>query len=159
MYSQLTGGQRQAGFAQLFSRVAKRVRLSRAKDADVLALLDAWRIDDAEARQLCLGIGRRPGALRGLSQTLRLASMFAATSGAARPTAEHVRDACKTWGRIAALPPGPSRSSTARCTRICSTARPPIVRVSGPPSSPPPNPGKCGGGSMMHASANGARET
>ncbi|KXA72521.1 MULTISPECIES: AAA family ATPase [Alcaligenaceae] len=98
VYSQLTGGQRQVGFAQLFSRVAKRVRLSRAKDADVLALLDAWRIDDAEARQLCLGIGRRPGALRGLSQTLRLASMFAATSGAARPTAEHVRDAWQDLG-------------------------------------------------------------
>ena len=98
VYSQLTGGSRSVGFAQLFSRVAKRVRLSRAKDADVLALLDAWHIQEKSARQLCLGIGRRPGALRGLSQTLRLASMFAATTGAARPTAEHIRDAWHDLG-------------------------------------------------------------
>lgn len=98
VYSQLTGGSRSVGFAQLFSRVAKRVRLSRAKDADVTALLQAWGIADKEARQLCLGIGRRPGALRGLSQTLRLASMFAAATGAARPTVEHIRDAWQDLG-------------------------------------------------------------
>lgn len=98
VYSQLTGGSRSVGFAQLFSRVAKRVRLSRAKDADVAALLQAWGITDKEARQLCLGIGRRPGALRGLSQTLRLASMFAAASGTNRPTVEHIRDAWKDLG-------------------------------------------------------------
>lgn len=98
VYSQLTGGSRSVGFAQLFSRVAKRVRLSRAKDADVLALVDAWQIQDKEARQLCLGIGRRPGALRGLSQTLRLASMFAASNGIARPGVEHIRDAWQDLG-------------------------------------------------------------
>lgn len=98
VYSQLTGGSRSVGFAQLFSRVAKRVRLSRAKDADVLALLEAWGIQDKESRQLCLGIGRRPGALRGLSQTLRLASMFAAASGATRPGVEHIRDAWQDLG-------------------------------------------------------------
>jgi len=98
VYSQLTGGSRSVGFAQLFSRVAKRVRLSRAKDADVTALLEAWGITDKEARQLCLGIGRRPGALRGLSQTLRLASMFAAASGTNRPGVEHIRDAWKDLG-------------------------------------------------------------
>ncbi|WP_052719374.1 AAA family ATPase [Halomonas sp. HG01] len=98
VYSQLTGGSRSVGFAQLFSRVAKRVRLSRAKDADVTALLEAWGIADKESRQLCLGIGRRPGALRGLSQTLRLASMFAAATGAARPSAEHIRDAWQDLG-------------------------------------------------------------
>lgn len=98
VYSQLTGGSRSVGFAQLFSRVAKRVRLSRAKDADVTALLEAWGIADKDARQLCLGIGRRPGALRGLSQTLRLASMFAATTGAARPGVEHIRDAWQDLG-------------------------------------------------------------
>ncbi|MCC5811176.1 MAG: AAA family ATPase [Ectothiorhodospiraceae bacterium] len=98
VYSQLTGGSRSVGFAQLFSRVAKRVRLSRAKDTDVTALLAAWGIEDKEARQLCLGIGRRPGALRGLSQTLRLASMFALESGAGRPGVEHIRDAWQDLG-------------------------------------------------------------
>jgi DNA transposition AAA+ family ATPase len=98
VYSQLTGGNRAVGFAQLFSRVAKRVRLAKAKDADVLALLDAWGIKGKEARTLCLGIGRRPGALRGLSQTLRLASMFAATAGERLPGVEHIRDAWADLG-------------------------------------------------------------
>ncbi|MCS4503862.1 AAA family ATPase [Arhodomonas aquaeolei] len=98
VYSQLTGGSRSVGFAQLFSRVAKRVRLAKAKDADVLALVDAWGIQDKDSRQLCLSIGRRPGALRGLSQTLRLASMFATTAGAGRPGVEHIRDAWADLG-------------------------------------------------------------
>jgi DNA transposition AAA+ family ATPase len=98
VYAQLTGGSRAVGFAQLFSRVAKRVRLAKSKDADVLALVDAWGIQCKEARTLCLGIGRRPGALRGLSQTLRLASMFAATAGAKLPAAEHIRDAWADLG-------------------------------------------------------------
>lgn len=97
VYSQLTGGNRAVGFAQLFSRVAKRVRLARAKDADVLAILDAWGINDKNARKFCLNIGKRPGALRGLSQTLRLASMFAAGSGGALAT-EHIRDAWADLG-------------------------------------------------------------
>lgn len=95
VYSQLTGGSRSVGFAQLFSRVAKRVRLAKAKDGDIKALLDAWRLDDTDARRLCLEIGRRPGALRGLSQTLRLASMFANGN---RPGVAHIRDAWQDLG-------------------------------------------------------------
>jgi DNA transposition AAA+ family ATPase len=97
VYSQLTGGSRAIGFAQLFSRVAKRVRLTRPKDADIIALLDAWRIHDKAARTFCMGIGRRPGALRGLSQTLRLASMFAA-SGNRSLDADLIRDAWTDLG-------------------------------------------------------------
>lgn len=98
VYSQLTGGSRSVGFAQLFSRVAKRVRLAKAKDADVLALLDAWGIQAKDARQFCLAIGRRPGALRGLSQTLRLASMFATSAGQRLPGVEQIRDAWADLG-------------------------------------------------------------
>lgn len=97
VYSQLTGGSRSVGFAQLFSRVAKRVRLAKAKDADVLALVDAWGIQDKDSRQLCLSIGRRPGALRGLSQTLRLAAMFATGNGG-HPDVENIREAWADLG-------------------------------------------------------------
>lgn len=77
VYSQLTGGNRAVGFAQLFSRVAKRVRLSKPSTGDIEAILDAWKITDPATRKFCLAIGCRPGALRGLSQTLRLATLFA----------------------------------------------------------------------------------
>ncbi|MCJ8285131.1 AAA family ATPase [Halomonas sp.] len=95
VYAQLTGGNRSIGFAQLFSRIAKRVRLTRPKAADIDALLDAWGIGEAASRQVCHEIGRRPGALRGLSQTLRLASMFA---GGSRPGVEHIRAAWQDLG-------------------------------------------------------------
>ncbi len=98
VYAQLTGGNRAVGFAQLFSRVAKRVRLARAKQEDVLAILDAWGIRHKEARQYCLTMGRRPGALRGLSQTLRLASMFATNAGDGQPELGHIRDAWADLG-------------------------------------------------------------
>ncbi|MCE8004259.1 AAA family ATPase [Billgrantia ethanolica] len=94
VYAQLTGGSRSVGFAQLFSRIAKRVRLSRPQASDIDALLDAWSIASADARRVCHEIGRRPGALRGLSQTLRLASLFA--SG--QPGTEHIRAAWKDLG-------------------------------------------------------------
>lgn len=81
VYAQLTGGTRAIGFAQLFSRVAKRVRLSKPTDADITAILDAWQITDKDTRKFCIAIGKRPGALRGLSQTLRLASLFANNVG------------------------------------------------------------------------------
>lgn len=94
VYAQLTGGSRSVGFAQLFSRIAKRVRLSRPKAGDIDALLDAWAITEPAARSIGHDIGKRPGALRGLSQTLRLASLFA--SG--QPGTEHIRAAWKDLG-------------------------------------------------------------
>lgn len=81
VYAQLTGGTRAIGFAQLFSRVSKRVRLSKPQDGDITAILDAWGITDKQSRKFCLAIGKRPGALRGLSQTLRLATLFANNVG------------------------------------------------------------------------------
>ncbi|UEX77028.1 AAA family ATPase [Spiribacter halobius] len=94
VYSQLTGGNRSMGFAQLFSRISKRVRLGRPKDGDVDALLDAWGIDEREARQLAHHIARRPGALRGLTQTLSMAAMFAGGT----PGVKHIRAAWADLG-------------------------------------------------------------
>lgn len=97
VYSQLTGGNRAIGFAQMFSRVAKRVRLSKPTDGDIDAILDAWKINEPAARKFCNGIARRPGALRGLSQTLRLATMFANQAGRALEL-EIIRDAWADLG-------------------------------------------------------------
>lgn len=95
VYSQLTGGNRSVGFAQLFSRISKRVRLDRPRAGDVDAILDAWGIEDGEARKLCGHIARRPGALRGLSQTLAMASMFAEGG---TPGVSHIRAAWADLG-------------------------------------------------------------
>ena len=77
IYSRLTGGRRAAEFAQLFSRIGKRVRLTTAGKGDVEALLAAWSIEDAAAREAAQEIALQPGALRGLTKALRLATLFA----------------------------------------------------------------------------------
>lgn len=77
VYARITGGRRSAEFAQLFSRIGKRVRLTRPTQADVDALLSAWSVSGKEEREAVLEIARRPGALRGVTKALRLASLFA----------------------------------------------------------------------------------
>ena len=76
VYTQLTGGSRRAHFAQLFSRIGRRERLTRPSAGDIDALLDAWGVKDAKARALCRDIGSRAGALRGLTKVLRMARLM-----------------------------------------------------------------------------------
>ncbi len=76
VYTQLTGGRRAAEFAQLFSRISKRQRLNKPLSGDVAGLLDAWNIKGKEERHLLIDIASRPGLLRGMTETIRLASMF-----------------------------------------------------------------------------------
>ena len=92
VYSRLTGGQRQAHFAQLFSRVGCRLRLVKPQKEDVGELLDAWNVQ-GRARDLCGKIAGQPGALRGLTKTLRLASMMAAGEGASALDVEIIKAA------------------------------------------------------------------
>lgn len=77
VYAQLAGRNRAAEFAQLFSRIGKRVRLGRPARADVDAQLDAWGVTGREERDLVTDIARKPGALRMVTKVLRLATMLA----------------------------------------------------------------------------------
>ncbi len=79
VYSQLSGGgTRSEGFAQLFSRIGKRIRLNRPMEDDILSLAGAWGITDKKITNELINIASKPGALRGLTKTLRLGSMIAA---------------------------------------------------------------------------------
>lgn len=80
--------------AQLHSRVGMRVKRDRPLNADVNALLDAWGVEDKGARKLLMAVGKKPGALRGLTKVLRVAGMLAAGA----PVGEtHITTA---WARI-----------------------------------------------------------
>ncbi len=77
LWERLSGG-RTPGYAQLFSRVGKRVRLARPSSADSSALLAAWGVDGGGGTaEEALEIARTPGALRGLTKALRLAHLVA----------------------------------------------------------------------------------
>lgn len=77
VYARMTGGNRAAYLDRLFSRIGKRVRLTRSTQADVTAIINSWRIEAKECRQILHEIAAKPGGLRGLTKVLRLASMFA----------------------------------------------------------------------------------
>lgn len=73
VYTQLTGGQRSEDFARLYSRVAKKRALTKAKKADVMAVASAWNIEGDAERSLLVQISECPGALRLVSKNLKLA--------------------------------------------------------------------------------------
>lgn len=81
VYSNMTGGNRTVEFARLFSRIAKRVAINKTKKADVAAIADAWCITGEKERELLQQIAQKPGALRILSHSLRLAAMTAHGAG------------------------------------------------------------------------------
>lgn len=80
VYARLTGGSRQATFAQLFSRVGYRLRVNSPTRADTDAIVAAWGIVGEKEREWAHGLASLPGGLRGLSHTLRQASMAASAN-------------------------------------------------------------------------------
>lgn len=97
VYARLTGGRRAAEFAQLFSRVGKRVRLTQVEDGDVDALLEAWgaKLSRPENfRKEALAIARKPGGLRVLTKTLRLAALIAGGEAVER------RHVARAWNEL-----------------------------------------------------------
>ena len=66
---------------QLKRRVSKRVRRKIPQDKDISMFIDAWGVSDPEMRKILIGIGHKPGALGQIDETLKLASMVAASEG------------------------------------------------------------------------------
>ncbi|EID4424898.1 AAA family ATPase [Vibrio vulnificus] len=77
VYTQLTGGRRNEDFARLFSRIAKKRGLHKTRLADVRAIAGAWGVHGEAERSLMIQISERPGGLRLLTKTLKLAAMYA----------------------------------------------------------------------------------
>mgnify|MGYP005667062329 CR=1 FL=1 len=77
VYGQLTGRNRAAEFAQLFSRIGKRCRLTRPAAHDVDAMANAWRIENRQSQKMLQDIAAKPGALRMVNKVLRMAAIIA----------------------------------------------------------------------------------
>ncbi|MDH5185050.1 MAG: AAA family ATPase [Gammaproteobacteria bacterium] len=95
VYAQLTGRNRAAEFAQLFSRIGKKVRLTRPTPTDIEAACKAWDITNRAERDLLADIAAKPGALRMMTKTLRLAGLMAKGG---KITIEHLKAAWKDLG-------------------------------------------------------------
>ena len=77
VHDRLAGNGRTIAFATLKSRVGMRARRQRATAGDIDPILDAWHVTDAAVRKQLGTIARRPGALRAMDKTLRLAHQLA----------------------------------------------------------------------------------
>ena len=96
----LEGGARQLSRAQLFSRIALPFEAIRPVAGDVEALLDAWRISDPKICEFVHTIAQKPGALRGATFALELASMMAASTREDLQVG-HLQDA---WAQLSRRP-------------------------------------------------------
>lgn len=78
VYSQMHGSFRSAAFAQLFSRIGKRVHLTGVAKSDAGVLLKKFgACDRADTRAFLADIAGQPGALRGMLQVARLGCVLA----------------------------------------------------------------------------------
>jgi DNA transposition AAA+ family ATPase len=96
VYTRLEGQGRAAEFAQLFSRVGMRMVQAKPRSGDAVALLDAWGVEAKESRDFLARVSAKPGALRGMVKTMRVAAMLAAGAGTA-PDITHYKAA---WARL-----------------------------------------------------------
>lgn len=88
VYARLTGGVKSAIFAQLFSRVGKRLKIVRPLKADVVSIANALGVTGKKECDALYSIAQKPGALRSVVKTLRLAFLLA--SGAETSVDEQV---------------------------------------------------------------------
>jgi DNA transposition AAA+ family ATPase len=80
------------GFAQFFSRVGARRCFEGPRQGDVARLLDAWGVEDAEARRFLTAVAAKPGALRALDKCVKAGIALAAGDGEAL-SARHLKEA------------------------------------------------------------------
>jgi DNA transposition AAA+ family ATPase len=97
VYSRLKGGGDTALFAQIYSRIGKRVALKAVDDTDAERFAAAFGVTEPTAVTDLQAIAKKPGALRGVVKTLRLAAMFARGAGETLSTT-HIKTAWRELG-------------------------------------------------------------
>ncbi len=100
VYAQLLGDARGNLTAQLSSRVGLRLQRKGPRAEDIDAILDAWGIQ-GDGRKLLRAVAHKPGALRGMVKTLRLARAIAVHCGTEEIEPRHVEAA---WLQLSDTP-------------------------------------------------------
>jgi DNA transposition AAA+ family ATPase len=94
VFARIDGDGRKGLFAQFRSRIGMRLTRGKPLAADVEAMLDASGVTGAGERRLLRVVANKPGALRGVSKTLRVAHILAAGEGVPM-TEAHLRAAAE----------------------------------------------------------------
>lgn len=98
VYSRIAGEGGKAQFAQLYSRVGMRLTRERPLEDDITVMASALGVSGAKELNLLRLIGRKPGALRGVVKTVRLARVIA-TGDDEHLAERHMKEA---WAQIGA---------------------------------------------------------
>lgn len=75
------GGKRAAYLDRLFSRVGKKMHVKACTNDDADVLAEAWGVHDKAATKLLRHIATKPGGLRQLTKTMKLAATHALAAG------------------------------------------------------------------------------
>lgn len=94
VYARFTKKSDGPSYAQLKSRIGRRLKLDKPEVDDVQRYIEAWDITDPVIMRELHGIGRKEGALRQIEKTLKQAIMYSIGDNAAL-SIEHVRRAWK----------------------------------------------------------------
>lgn len=81
LYSRSGIGKPREGYGQIHRRVGPRLTQLKPTEADIAALIRAWKVEDPEIVQLLRAIGRKPGALGQIGKTMQGAAVLAASDG------------------------------------------------------------------------------
>ncbi len=90
--TRVQGGARQADFAQLSSRVSWSQTYLKPHPEDVAILLEAWEVTNGREREFLAKVADQPGALRLMTQVLKMATLAARAEDDDR-TLSHLRAA------------------------------------------------------------------
>lgn len=77
VYARMTGGTRASSYAQVFGRIGKRCRITGSTADDATAIGSAWGVKGKDELTTLHQIARKPGGVRVVTKTLRMASLIA----------------------------------------------------------------------------------
>lgn len=98
IYARYGGRETREGYGQIHRRIGLRMRRMAPLAGDIEATIDAWGVEDKEARRLLAHIGRKPGTLGQIAETMKLASVLAAGEAGKGVEVRHIRQAWENRG-------------------------------------------------------------
>lgn len=94
VYGRFTKKNDGPSYAQLKSRLGKRLKREKPRVADLRTFIQGWNVTDPDCIKLLIGIGMKGGAMRQIDKTMKLATMIAMGSGEDL-TVDHIQAAWK----------------------------------------------------------------
>ncbi|MEP0235564.1 AAA family ATPase [Roseibium sp.] len=81
VYGRFTKKNDGPSYAQLKSRLGKRLKREKPRVSDLRTFISGWNVSDPDCIKLLIGIGMKGGALRQIDKTMKLATMIAMGNG------------------------------------------------------------------------------